>query len=161
MRSTGTEPGEPAYRLALRLLADRDYTVAALARKLDQRGHAPEEVAGAVARLVAERFLDDRRYAEHFIVQARESGRYVGYRLRQELRRRGVPSELLGELLAERADRGEEADLARRLVARRYAEFDPATSDDRLRRRVAGFLQRRGFCPDVIRHLLERRRQVE
>ena len=161
MRSTATEPREPAYQSALRLLAGRDYTAAALARKLEQRGHAAGQVAEAVARLRAERFLDDRRYAEHFIAQACESGRYVGYRLRQELKRRGVPPELLVELLADRADSGGEVDLARQLVARRYAGYDPAGSDDRLRRRVAGFLQRRGFSLDVIRQLMERRRQVD
>lgn len=132
-----------------------------MARKLEQRGYEQEQIAEALARLSAERFLDDRRYAERLIVQAHESGRYVGYRLRQELKRRGVPSELAAELLADRPDTGQETTLARQLVARRYAGFDPAASDDRDRRRVAGFLQRRGFGVEVIRQVLDWRRQID
>lgn len=161
MRSSVSESADQAYLTALRLLAGRDYTVAVLSRKLEQRGHAAEQIAGAVVRLVAERFLDDQRYAERFIAQCRETGRYVGYRLRQELKRRGVSSEVAAELLADRVDGAAEADLARQLIARRYAAFDPVTGSDRDRRRVAGFLQRRGFGVEVIRQVLSRRRQFE
>ncbi len=161
MRSTATEPGESAYPAALRLLAGRDYSVAALVRKLNLRGYAPGQVAEAVARLVAEGFLDDRRYAERFIAQARESGRYLGYRLRQELKRRGLESQLIAELLTEGPDHAEERLVARRLLARRYPYFDPAASDDRDRRRVAGFLHRRGFGVETIRQLLDRRQPID
>lgn len=161
MRLTVTESASQVYLAALRLLAGRDYTVAALARKLEQRGHPPEQAAEAVARLVAERFLDDHRYGERLIAQCRASGRYVGYRLRQELKRRGVPAEVAAELLADPPENGEELALARHLIDRRYAGFDPATSDDRDRRRVIGFLQRRGFGAGVIRQLLDRRRQID
>lgn len=161
MRSSVKEPADQVYLQALRLLAGRDYTVAALTRKLEQRGHAAEQAAEAVARLVVEHFLDDRRYAERLIEQCRASGRYVGYRLRQELKRRGVPAAVSAELLADYRDGTEEIDLARQLIARRYAGFDPVTSDDRDRRRVAGFLQRRGFSGEVIRQLLDRRRQID
>lgn len=161
MRSNVSKPADQAYLAALRLLAGRDYTVAGLARKLEQRGYPPEQTAEAAARLVSERLLDDRRYAERFIEQCREHGRYVGYRLRQELKRRGVPAELIATLLADGPGRKEELDLARQLVARRYAGFDPATGDDRDRRRVAGFLQRRGFGGDAIRQVLDRRQQSD
>lgn len=161
MRLTVTEPGDPVYLAALRLLAARDYTRASLFRKLEQRGYAAEQIEAVINRLTAERFLDDRRYAERFIVTSRESGRYLGYRLRQELRRRGVPADLGDELLAACSDPADELDLARQLVARRYAGFDPATSDDRLRRRIAGFLLRRGFGVEVIRQVLDRRQAID
>lgn len=161
MRSTVTESAVQTYQAALKLLVGRDYTVSALIRRLEQRGHAPEQVAEAVARLVSEGFLDDHRYGERLIAQCRECGRYVGYRLRQELKRRGVPAEVVAELLADPLENGEEFALARQLIARRYAAFDPATSDDRDRRRVAGFLQRRGFGVGVIRQLLDRRQQID
>lgn len=161
MRLSVSEPADQAYLAALRLLAGRDYTVASLARKLEQRGHGPEQVAEAVTRLVGERFLDDHRYGERLIAQCRASGRYVGYRLRQELKRRGVPAEVAAELLADPQEDGEELALARQLISRRYAGFDPGASDDRDRSRVIGFLQRRGFGAGVIRQLLDRRQQVD
>jgi len=161
LRSSVSQTAGQAYQAALRLLSGRDYTVATLGRKLEQRGYPAEQVADALARLVAERFLDDRRYAERFINQCRECGRYVGYRLRQELKRRGVPAEVAAELLADPLKNGEAVALARQLISRRYADFDPVTSDDRDRRRVIGFLQRRGFGGETIRQLLDRRRQID
>jgi len=155
LRLTVTESSDQVYLVALRLLAGRDYTRAALTRKLEQRGYATELIDAVVARLAAENFLNDRRYAVRLIDQSRENGRYVGYRLRQELQRRGVPATLLDELLAEHIDADEETALARQLVARRYARFDPALSDEGERRRVAGFLQRRGFRLTTIWSLLK------
>jgi len=144
------------YVIALRLLAGRDYTVAAIAKKLQTRGCDGNRVVIAVNRLVSDRFLDDRRYGERFVAAARESGRFTGYRLHQELRRRGLPADLINELLQEKPDEHEEFKCVSDLVSRRYAGFDPQTADERERRRVTGFLQRRGFGFEVIRHLFDR-----
>jgi len=156
-KSTVTDKAPNAYQQALRLLAGRDYTVAALAGKLRLRGCDEAEITLAVERLQKERFLDDRRYAERFVAAARNSGRYVGYRLRQELRRRGLPVELLEELPGETDNEEDETALARRITARRYPSFDPATAGEREQRRVAAFMQRRGFTATVIRSVLRHR----
>lgn len=145
------------YNLALRLLTGRDYTVAALTAKLARRGCPEASVQASIARLLREGFLDDRRYAERFVEACRTNGRYLGYRLRQELRRRGVAAELIASVLAESPETVAELELARELVVRRYSGFNPALADDRERRRIAGFLQRRGFGVGTIRTLLDRR----
>lgn len=129
-------------------------TAADLGRRLHMRGFDRDAVEAVLVRLRQERYLDDRRYAERFLETARENGRYVGGRLRQELARRGVPRELLTELLAGPEQATDETALARQVVQRRYGGFDPACADDRERRRIAGFLQRRGFRPAVIRSIL-------
>jgi regulatory protein len=144
------------YLVALRLLAGRDYTVTAITRKLLIRGCDEGQVVSVVDRLVADRFLDDRRYGERFVAAVRESGRFAGYRLHQELHRRGVPSDLIKDLLQEKTDVSEEFTCARDLVVRRYTGFDPKTADERERRRVAGFLQRRGYRSEVIRRLFDK-----
>lgn len=139
---------------AVRLLAGRDYTALALQRKLQLRKFTSVDAKAVVERLAREGFLDDQRYAERFVAAARESGRFTGYRLRQELQRRGVASELVDELLRESPDAIDELKHALALVSRRYSGFDPLLADDRERRRVAGFLQRRGYRNDVIRSVL-------
>ena len=144
------------YTSALRLLAGRDYTVAAITKKLLDRGCDAAPVEQAINRLIAERFLDDRRYVERFVEASQAIGRYVGYRLRQELRRRGAPDALVTAALDGYQDPLEEIAVARSLVARRYAGFSPAHAPDQERRRVAGFLQRRGFRSDTIWKVLGR-----
>ncbi len=160
-KSTVTDGTVNAYQQALRLLTGRDYTVAAMTGKLRLRGCDEADIVLAIERLQQERFLDDRRYAQRFIESARGSGRYVGYRLRQELRRRGLPVELLDELPGETGSEEDETTLARRITARRYPAFDPATAGERERRRVAAFMQRRGFTATVIRSVLRHRGEEE
>jgi regulatory protein len=154
VKVTKTLDADP-YLVALRLLAGRDYTVTAITKKLLTRGYDEGRVVSAVDRLVSDRFLDDRRYGERFVESARSCGRYVGYRLRQELQRCGIAKDLIGELLPGQQDQAEEVAMAAALVARRYSKVDLAKATDQERRRIAGFLQRRGFTCGVVKSLFE------
>ena len=151
---TGSSQPSDCYLAALRLLTGQDYTCAALKRKLQMKKFSAEEAQEAVDRLVSEGYLQDQRYAERFVIAARENGRYVGCRLRQELRRRGVDADLVDQVLQNTSDDGDDLKRASLLIGRRYAGFDPRVADDRQRRRIAGFLQRRGFSFSVVMALL-------
>jgi len=62
---------EEIYHHALKLLRRKDYTQRQLQRKLEERfGAVPEAIA---ERLLAKRFLDDRRYAENFVAKHGDS----------------------------------------------------------------------------------------
>jgi len=151
---TDSSQNSACYLAALRLLTGRDYTCLALQRKLLQRKFSSVDADTAISRLTSEGYLKDRRYAERFILAARESGCFVGYRLHQELRRRGVSPELISELIQDLPDCGNQLERAHDLIVRHYRGFDARTADDRELRRIAGFLQRRGYGGEVIRRLL-------
>ena len=73
-----------------------------------------------------------------------------GPRLRLELTRRGVPREIVTDIVADiSASYAEEETLAA-LVARKFAGFDPQAASDRDTRRVVDYLQRRGFSTAAI-----------
>ena len=154
---TGSSLSSECYLAALRRLTGQDYTAAALRHKLQMKRFSAEEVQQAVDRLISEGYLNDQHYAERFVAAAQQSGRYVGYRLRQELRRRGVPPYLIDQVLQDAWDDGDDVTRARELLERRYVGFNPQVADDRQRRRIAGFLQRRGYGSDMIRQLLGRK----
>jgi len=153
---TGSSQTSECYLAALRLLTGQDYTGAALRRKLQMKRFSAEEAQQTVDRLISEGYLQDQRYAERFVAAARQSGRYVGCRLRQELRRRGVSADLIDQVLQALPGDDNELEAARNLVERRYAGFDPQTADERQFRRIAGFLQRRGYRSGLIRQLFEK-----
>ena len=153
---TGSSQTSECYLAALRLLTGQDYTGAALRRKLQMKRFSAEEAQQTVDRLISEGYLQDQRYAERFVAAARQSGRYVGCRLRQELRRRGVSADLIDQVLQALPGDDNELEAARNLVERRYAGFDPQTADERQFRRIAGFLQRRGCRSGLIRQLFEK-----
>lgn len=151
---TATKPTGDCYLAALRLLTGRDFTVRLLQQRLQQRGFSRSDVAESVERLEREGYLQDRRFAERFVVSVRENGRFAGYRLRQELVRRGVDDALADDLLHEENVQDDQLERAQGLLRRRYPGFDPLLADERERRRVAGFLQRRGYSGSVVRTLV-------
>ncbi len=142
-----------ALRLAaLRLLSRRDYTTAELTKRLLDRGFVPEEVAAAVARLVADGSLDDRRAARNHVriaTQVKSRGRV---RILGELRARGIDETLAREALAGLSAEDDHQAIER-LLARQLAGAPPSPADrDRLFRK----LLRRGFPADAIAAVLKK-----
>lgn len=156
MISRNTEPLTPerAYQYALRLLTGRDYTVARARQKLTLREVAEVDLEAVILRLQREGWLNDRRYAERFAESALSSGRYYGSRLRMEMRRKGFNSDIVNEALAPLLAGSDEISEVRSAVNRRYPGFSYAAASDRDKRRVVGFLQRRGFGFSAIMRAL-------
>ena len=57
-------PGPEPYLDALKMLARRELSEAQVRQRLARRGHDPESIDAAVARLKGERAIDDARVAE-------------------------------------------------------------------------------------------------
>lgn len=119
---------------AVRVLAARAYSEAALRQKLARK--APPEVAEAVIqRVKGLGYLDDRQYAESY---ARlYAGRWGATKLRRALLEKGVPREIVEEVLTAQA-----------------AQQDPVGEGVALLRRYQG--RHRGEKPRAIRFLANR-----
>lgn len=152
MKSKSTEPSSPerAWQYALRLLAARDYTVARLKEKLRGREFTEKDLGEAVARLEAESWISDRRYAERFADAALSSGRYFGPRLKLEMRRRGLADDLVSDVIGRLANEYDERQEVRAVLERRFPGFSYTVASDKEKRRTLGFLQRRGFGLSAI-----------
>jgi len=145
--SKNTESLTPVqvYQYTLRLLTGRDYTVARIRRKLVAREVAEQDLEAVLLRLQREGWLDDRRYAARFAESSLSSGRYYGARLRYEMRRKGFTPDVVDETLAPLLEESDEISEVRSATERRYPGFSYSAASDRDKRRVVGFLQRRGF----------------
>lgn len=88
--------------------------------------------------------LDDGRYAERFTEDRRTLNGWGPERIEQDLARRGIPSELIAQALAQRT-RADEFAAAQSLLAERFA----ALEDDRARNRAWQLLVRRGFDSEL------------
>jgi regulatory protein len=136
------------HERALRCLAQREHSRAELARKLGTLG-SPEEVDAELNRLVDLGLLSDARFADAY-VRAKAS-RFGAARLKLELSRRGVSSELIGDAIEENTTESE-LERARDIHRRKFAT--PPT-DAREWARQARFLQGRGFSTEIIRRVLK------
>lgn len=154
MRSIEPLSLERAYQYALKLLAARDYTTLKLMEKLRARECPDAAVESVVTRLAREGWINDRRFAERFAESALSTQRFFGPRLKLEMRRRGLPVDLIEEVLAHLLDEHDEGEGARSVLERRYPGFSFAGANDKEKGRVVGFLQRRGFGLSTIFRVL-------
>lgn len=150
-------PATSAYVAGLTLLARRELSEAQLRLRLLRRGYPPEEVDEAIARLKAERALDDARVAEALT--------------RTEIAVRGRGRLRVGRQLAQA---GIASDVADRALDHAYGETDPdalltAALDKRLRgrsvvadpremQRLYRYLTGQGFESDRVMRILRSRR---
>jgi regulatory protein len=150
--ASAPKPPGSARTAALGLLARRDYTSAELSARLIDRGHAPDDVADALKRLIADGSVNDARVAAaHVRTSTRIKGR-GRLRVKGELTARGLSRQAIDEALSA-IDTGDERDaLIRILKRKRYPERPTLTE----RQRMYQHLLRRGFPGDLIRSVLGR-----
>jgi regulatory protein len=135
---------------ALRLLGRRDYTRAEITSRLLDKGYPADDVDTAIAALVADRSIDDRRAAlAHVRAAARLKGR-GRLRIARELEHRGVAKDLAREALSELPVEDERAAIRRFLERKRFPERPTAIE----RRRAFQQLLRRGFTVDAVSRAL-------
>ena len=136
-------------RTALSLLAARDHSRGELARKLAARGFAADAVDTAIDALAETGLLDEGRLAEAYVAERLRKG-FGPLRIRQELRDKGLPNELIEPHLRLSSD--DWLDLIAAAHAKRFGS-DPA-SDPKERGRRGRFLEYRGFPTDLIARFL-------
>lgn len=131
------------YAKALRLLNVRFLSEGELRQKLHSRDASEENVDTVIAMLKKEHFIDDERLAADVYRYYARKGQYGHLYIVNKLRHRHLP-------VPEEREPIDEYALAERLIAKRFADKDQNG------RKIARFLQNRGFSLSVIRDMLGR-----
>ena len=119
--------------------------------RLHQRGFDDDSIAAVLARLKEQGLVDDTAFAR-FWKDNRESFSPRSQRLTKlELRRKGVASNIIDRI----ADAIDDEDSAYRAALSKARSLPPADYPS-FRRRLGGYLKRRGFSYEVINHTIER-----
>lgn len=145
-----TSSDRDAYLCALRLLNGRDYTVKRLHEKLAAKGYNTLSCQSAIEQLLSEGWLNDLRYAERFAESAVSSGRYFGQRLHMEMKRRGFTTEVINGVMEQVRQDSDEDEEIRTILKQRYTNFSYDDVTDKEKKRVIGYLQRKGFGLSTI-----------
>ncbi len=143
-----------ALASAIRILSRSDKTEAELSRRLAQFGFTADAIEQVLERCRDYGYLNDERYAAARARSLMRNGKSVGHKAAQDLRRRGISDELVETAMAEARTEYPEEELIKELLERRFADFDYASADEKTRRRVIGFFQRRGFSLASIFRLI-------
>ena len=95
-----TEETEMLYKMAA-YCARTERCPSDVRKKLTAMGATSDVEERIVARLTAERFLDEARYCRSFVEDKWRFNRWGRFKIRFELRRRNLPESLIEEALAE------------------------------------------------------------
>lgn len=140
---------EGSLRSALRHLTRRAFARSDLDRRLRRKGHPPEAVVAALARLETQGLLDDVAFARGYVETRAVRGRGP-MRVQRDLMAMGVERSVVDRALetAWPASVPPE-ELARTLAAKRLKQLGSTLPRQALRRRLVQYLGRRGFGGSV------------
>lgn len=145
-RSTGSDP----RAAALRLLTGRDRSEAELRKKLLHLGFSAEQAEDARDYCREYGYLDDRRFALERARMLLRSGRGVGTKILFDLRKRGIDSATAQLALDQASSEFDTLELLKEHLDRRFPGFSYRQADDKLKRRVVSYFQRRGYQLEQI-----------
>ncbi len=131
---------------AMYLLQKMDRTRWELERKLQESGYPPVAVERALEYVTSFHYIDDKRYVAMYIEsQKNKKGKA---RIKMELMRKGVSSEVIAEVFEETEDETDTKETIRSLIEKKCS--NPTQMDEKEKRKLYGFLLRRGFSSSDI-----------
>jgi regulatory protein len=147
-----------AYLDGLKMLARRELSEFQIRQRLARKGHEPEQIDDAVARLLQERAIDDVRVAGAIARTETSIKRRGKVRVRMQIERAGIAKELAKDAVEQVfGDLDDEtliqASLARRLRPGQHIE------DNRQFQRLYRYLVMQGFDSDRILGVLRKHRR--
>lgn len=147
-----------AYVAALKLLARRELSEAQVRQRLARKGFEGDTVDEAIAKLKAERAIDDARVAEAIARTETAVKRRGKLRVRRQIESAGISSAEARRAVNEAFEDLDpnallEAALAKRLRAA------ASIKDDREFQRLYRFLVGQGFDSDQVMRILDKRRK--
>ena len=159
----GRKPAKPKaalneaglYEYAVKALGRRMRTEAELRRLMGTRAEPGERgeaaVRAVVARLKQNHYLDDQSFAETYARLRQENEKFGARRVRQDLQRKGVRSDLIEQTIEARYSKLSEEALARQhLERKRIAKPANEKETARIVRRLVGA----GFSTGIIFKIL-------
>ena len=142
-----------AKNYALRVLREEIYSKTQMIQHLERQGYSENTVKTIITELIQSGHIRDKQYAEKWIQRKLRTNPRGKTLLRQELINRGVDRETAEKAIAE-VKMEDEEELALQIAqkqARHYKKLPIHTA----RRRLHGYLARRGYESDVILRIIQ------
>ena len=155
MRDENDKECARAKNVAYRYLSYRPRSHAEVEKKLRDKGFGDVTVRTVLSNLTRLDYVDDEKFADQW-AQSRVRLRGLGRRrIERELIDKGVDRETARRALDGVLTADLEIETAKRAVERKLASMRALDRETR-RRRLAGFLERKGFSFAVIRHFIKK-----
>ncbi len=140
-----------ARERALYLMESRDHSYSELFDKLEI--NYSEDICFEVCTRLAELgIINDRRYAEKLCRKLYETKKYGSYRVKQEMRLKGIPAEIIDEVMEEFSEDDDSFERLERLVEQKYERY---LVDRKGVNKVKNALARMGYSYGEIKEVLD------
>ncbi len=144
-----------ARNTAYRLLTYRARSRKELEEKLRGKEFGCAVIEAVVADLARLGYVNDREFARQWAAGRIRLHGFGGRRIEQELRNKGISRDVIQETLREIFEDAPEADIAQQAAEKKLRSLTRFAPEVR-RRRLAGYLERRGFPSETIYDVLRR-----
>ncbi len=142
-----------ARNAAYRLLTYRPRSHAELEQKLREREFDEAVIRAVLADLERFGYVNDREFAGQWAAGRLRLRGFGRRRIEQELRRKGISQEIIREAVAEAVPADDEREAAMKAAEKKLRTMQSVGPDVR-RRRLAGFLERKGFSSEITRSVI-------
>lgn len=143
-----------AKNYALNLLRENIYSKTQMTHQLEREGFKDQTIKTIITELIQAGHIRDRQYAEKWILRRQKSNPRGRTLLKQELIDKGVDRETAEQVLSE-VKAGDEARLALQIARKRAKQYKRLPIHV-AKRRLHGFLARRGFESETILQVIEK-----
>jgi len=146
---------QKAKKYVYMLLSRRMYASKEIRNKLKEQGYTDEIIEEVILTMERYGYVNDRTFAEEWVqsrIHNKPKGRIV---LRRELAGKGIEKDAIAEVLDQALGESGQSDLILEMArrkARSYRNDDPVAA----RRKLQGFLIRRGFDYETVRNIVDK-----
>ncbi|MCE1245668.1 MAG: recombination regulator RecX [Firmicutes bacterium] len=138
---------------AYKQLGYRDHSAKELREKLLNKGFTPEIADAAVEQMISYGYINDADYAKGLIRRCQISKKIGVFRIKQELKKRGIPDDLIGESLLHYSEEDEDENIDKIIKAKLKKNQPPE--------KILRHLFSKGFEPDKIRERLSKLKEEQ
>ena len=141
---------------AFRYLGRRQHCASELRIKLKQKGYETELINQVLDVLKQKNFLDDTKFAEMFVEEKMKLKLWGEQKLRSELVKRGIKSEIITDVLANKISEEDKLNNAMIIASKKYDTLrDRNVDKDVIKRKLFTFLNSRGYNYDLIKEVYD------
>ena len=131
----------------------KPYTKSEMGQRLAREGFSEKAIGTAIEELIDSGHIRDRKYAENWVVRRQKSNPRGKTLLKRELLDKGVDRETAEQVVAQ-VETENEATLALQIAQKRVKQYRQLPVHV-AKRRLHGFLARRGFESEIVRQVLD------
>lgn len=129
------------------------YTKNEMEQRLAREGFSAKAIETSIEELIHSGHIRDRKYAENWIVRRQKSNPRGKTLLKKELVNKGIDRETAEQVVAN-VETEDEMKVALQIAQKRMKQYTGLPIHV-AKRRLHGFLARRGFGSEIVRHVLE------